>query len=186
MDEIGNPLSPCKSPASRNQAPRAPPEAPKPARVMLDATSTQNQKRSIQMQNPDTKNSELEKRIIKVSELIANNILESAFDFQRNTTQTKFLVDAIEILTPTVTALEEKLDRMDRKRDLADALINDIHDMETTGAYVTGIIMGLHLAGRSDLVPKIADIYARNNDDDRPFKLFQFDEKVQTATVEKH
>jgi hypothetical protein len=138
------------------------------------------------MQNPDMKNSELEKRIMKVSELIANNILESAFDFQRNTTQTKCLVDAIEILTPTVTALEEKLDRLDRKRDLADALINEIHDMETTGAYVTGIIMGLHLAGRTNLVPKIADIYGRNMTEDYPFKYDKYDERGETLPAQKH
>jgi hypothetical protein len=57
-----------------------------------------------------------------------------------------------------------------------------ISGIETDSAYVVGVIMGMHMAGRVDLVRKFADLYGRGaHDDDPPFK---FDEKPDTVWSE--
>lgn len=88
-------------------------------------------------------------RIMQVSELIANNILESALDFQHNTTQSKFLWEAVEILAPELEELDKALEAA------AVGVAVDIHqlrNLETNTTYVIGVLMGLHLRLLSDLM----------------------------------
>ena len=102
----------------------------------------------------------LEKRIMQVSEMLSENFMEAALDFRHNTAQTSSLSEAQDILDPTLEHMSDCLAVVINKHGLNDALINDIRRAESVTAYTIGIVAGLHLAGRTDLLSRFANAYA--------------------------
>jgi hypothetical protein len=98
--------------------------------------------------------------------MIGENIIECAIDFRHNTPQSNSLWDALETLNPSIKELDLALYRVIKKHGLSDSLFNHARNAESTTCYAIGIIAGLHLAGRVDLVPKFAQLYAQNTTDD--------------------
>ncbi len=125
----------------------------------------------------------LEKRIMQVSQMIAENLIECALDFRHNTPQTHSLWDAVETLAPSLEDLDRDLERVIRKHGLNDTLLNRIRVQESTTAYTIGIIAGMHLAGRTDLIPKVADLYERNTIDG---EMWDYDDNGDSILPAKH
>ena len=125
----------------------------------------------------------LEKRIMQVSQMIAENLIECALDFRHNTPQTHSLWDAVETLAPSLEDLDRDLERVIRKHGLNDTLLNRIRVQESTTAYTIGIIAGMHLVGHTDLIPKVADLYERNTIDG---EMWDYDDNGDSILPAKH
>jgi hypothetical protein len=106
---------------------------------------------------------ETEKRAIRVSKLVADNLMECALDFRSCEQQSQSLWDAIRLLNPQITRLQEAVDRI--FRDKSDRLILDYQMESVTAAYVVGIIAGIHLAARADLIPRFCKKYAETTNE---------------------
>jgi hypothetical protein len=101
-----------------------------------------------------------EKRIIAVFEMIANNGIEAVLDFRHNNPQSFALEDAQKVLEPRLTQLSAQVQNLCRKHNLDDDLFNTLADAEACSGFVIGIIAGLDLAKRPDIVAKFAKMYA--------------------------
>ena len=103
-----------------------------------------------------------EKNIREVSELITDSLIESLAPYRE---QDGPLWKALNVLAPEHTDhLDPALQRMVAKHKLDDALINAVKCSYAEAAYTVGIIAGLRMAERPDLVERFAKIYA----DDQP------------------
>ena len=60
-----------------------------------------------------------EKRILRVSEMIADNLLEAMLDFRHCTQQTNGLWDAMEVLDPDIKRLDDLQREILRNRSIA-------------------------------------------------------------------
>ena len=101
-----------------------------------------------------------EKRILRVSEMIADNLLEAMLDFRHCTQQTNGLWDAMEVLDPDIKRLDDLQREILRNRNLSESLLNSLTVDQANAAYAVGILAGLHIAGRADLVLNFSAIYA--------------------------
>jgi hypothetical protein len=102
-----------------------------------------------------------EKRIIEVFELIAHNGVEGVLGFRHRGSPLSFaLEDAQRILEPRLKELTAQVNSLCKRRGIDDALINNLVDAEAVLAYVIGILAGLDLAKRPDIVAKFAKMYA--------------------------
>ncbi len=103
--------------------------------------------------------------------MVGNDIIEGMIDYRSVSHESDGIWGPIAVLSPEVTHLEQAAQRMATKHDLDDALINTLTTETGKSAYVVGILAGLHFAGRVDLVPKVARIYAQitGADDLRPY-----------------
>jgi hypothetical protein len=106
-----------------------------------------------------------EQRILKVSEMISERIMDSIRDFSLETdgsVTNKALAWAMYILAPEIQdKLEPAMDRVIKKNGLDDTLISHVKVVQMETGYTIGIIAGLHLAGRPDLVAKFAKLYGQ-------------------------
>jgi hypothetical protein len=111
---------------------------------------------------------ELEKRIMQVSEMLSEHFMEGALGFQHSTApDSSSLWDAQELLTPDILRVRDCIGRMCTKHKLGDRLIDDALMQSSTTSYAIGIIAGLQVAGRSDLIPKFARAYAETTKGER-------------------
>jgi hypothetical protein len=84
---------------------------------------------------------------------------------------------------PSITVLNDHLGRVLQKHDISGDLISRIRAVECTSAHVIGILAGLHLAGRTDLVPKLAHLYARSTTNDG--EMWDYDDDGQSIPPAK-
>lgn len=103
----------------------------------------------------------VEKRILQVSEMIANNLIEATLDFRHCTQQTNGLWDTMETLDPDIKRLDDQHREILKNRNLSEDLLNSLTVDQANAAYAVGILAGLHLAGRADLVLRVSVIYAQ-------------------------
>jgi hypothetical protein len=104
----------------------------------------------------------VEKRILQVSAMIADNLVEAMLDFRHGCSQqTNGLWDAMETLNPDIKRLDEQQRGILRNRNLSESLLNSLTVDQANAAYAVGILAGLHLAGRTDLILKFSAIYAK-------------------------
>lgn len=85
---------------------------------------------------------------------------EGALNFRDGDLQTEYLQEALEILMPELKEGENKLYQMIRKHKLGDELMNYCRYTAQEAAYVVGLISGLHVVGRADIVPALAKQYS--------------------------
>ena len=97
----------------------------------------------------ETPEPDYEKRIMQVSDLLTDRLVASML---RQYEQQEPLWDALEVLVPEVKELA--------KHESEDPVIENLHSCRTQAAYVIGIVAGLRLADRYDLVGKFAKAYA--------------------------
>lgn len=114
-----------------------------------------------------------EKRIIRVSEMINEHFLLALLDFRQPQCCTgnyiwngRSSAKAQEILAPNLEHLSEYYMSVLRAHDLHSDLFNAIEQIKTKTAYTVGMIAGLHLAGRNDLLPQFASAYSQSQKDD--------------------
>jgi hypothetical protein len=109
----------------------------------------------------------LKNRILKVSEMITASAMENTLQFRHDRHQRQdSILECIQVLAPDLKdELYPALDRVMEEHNLSDALINTIKADVSRASYAIGIIAGLHLAGRHDLVQKFAEVYAKNTVD---------------------
>ena len=125
---------------------------------------------------------DLEKRVLKVSEMIAANLMEAMLDFRHNTTQSNSLWDALEILAPSLKELDAAQLRVITKHELSDSLFTAARMTESTTCYAIGIIAGMHLAGRVDLIPKFASRYAATTSEGNTYRYDEDGESIALTT----
>jgi hypothetical protein len=107
--------------------------------------------------------SSAEMRIQKVSEMVEIGMCEGVLGFRSpDLGRSERLERTEEVLDPTLKQLEQATYRMIKKHNLDDALINALRFTQSDLAYTIGIIAGLHMAGKADLVPAFAAAYATN------------------------
>ena len=76
-----------------------------------------------------------EKRILRVSEMIADNVVEAMLDFRHCTPQTNGLWDAMETLNPDIKRLDDQHREILRNRNLSESLLNSLTVDQADAAY---------------------------------------------------
>jgi hypothetical protein len=100
--------------------------------------------------------------IKKVSEMIADNFVEVMLACRQCDTPPSFgLWDMLETLHPEIKDLEDQQRKILEDHNLSQALLNRLVVDQANAAYTVGVLTGLHKAGRTDLVAKFSEIYAR-------------------------
>src|SRR5438128_9001668 len=66
------------------------------------------------------------------------------------------------ILEPRLKGLEEQVTSLHKQHGIADERINALRNAESVSAFVVGILSGLDLAQRPDIVEKFAKMYAHS------------------------
>jgi len=103
----------------------------------------------------------IEKRVIELFEMIAHGNIQIALD-PSNEGAGISLAKAQMIIEPRLTDLEAEVGGVHRQHGIDDSRINALRNAESVSAYVVGILSGLDLAQRPDIVGKFARMYAQN------------------------
>jgi len=101
-------------------------------------------------------------RVVKVFEAIAHRGIETAMTFVHEGNTAFSLPEAQLIIEPRLKGLEAQLYKVIKAHDLDDGLINTVRSAEAVSAFVVGILAGLDLAKRPDIVKKFAAMYGRH------------------------
>jgi len=101
-------------------------------------------------------------RVVKVFEAIAHRGIETALTFVHEGDTAFSLPVAQLLIEPRLQGLEAQVYKMVKAHDLDDALINTLRSAEAVSAFVVGILAGLDLAKRPDIVKKFAAMYGRH------------------------
>ena len=101
-----------------------------------------------------------EKRVIEIFEMIAHGNIQIALD-PSNDGAGISLAKAQLIIEPRLTDLEAEVGGVHRQHGIDDSRINALRSAESVSAYVVGILSGLDLAQRPDIVGKFARLYAQ-------------------------
>lgn len=102
-----------------------------------------------------------EGRVIHVFELIAHRKIEIALS-PGNDEAAISLVKAQLILEPRLQRLEVEVGSIHKRHGISDSRINALRNAESVTSFVIGILAGLDLAGRPDIVGTFAKLYAQS------------------------
>jgi len=122
----------------------------------------------------------LEKRIMQVSEMLGERFLKALTDFRAPTCGGNYIwhprnsEEAQEILAPDLENLHAHLRDVCQANKLKLDLFHAIEARERQTSYAIGMIAGLHLAGRVDLVSRFASIYGEVTERE---KYHQYDQR---------
>jgi hypothetical protein len=121
--------------------------------------------------------------IMKVAEMIAENFITATFDFRSPTCTGQYVWDpslsseAITSIEPALGILSKHIQDVCQANKISKDLIEDTRRKEAQAGYKIGVITGLYLAGRVDLLPKVAAIYAERTDPNDIQKYLQYTDR---------
>ena len=99
------------------------------------------------------------------SEMVADNLVGAILDFRHCTTKPMGLCNAMETLNPDIKRLDDQQREILRNGNLRADLLNSLKVDQANAAYLGGFLLGLHIAGRADLVLKESAIDAETTSD---------------------
>ena len=97
------------------------------------------------------------KHIIKVFEVIAHRRIQLGTG---STDDAIDLASAQLLLEPRLHGLEKQVTALLKQRGVVDTRVASLRQAESVTAFTVGILAGLDLAGRPDIVSKFAKLYA--------------------------
>lgn len=111
----------------------------------------------------DARTKEAEARIMKVSELITDIMMATLIELPWSGMEHYLddLNDALDILDPDAA---EGLKQLFEKDKVNGGLMRVYEEKTGAAKFTIGLIIGFHLTGRTDLIPKFARFYAATAD----------------------
>jgi len=118
-------------------------------------------------------------RIMRVSQIVQDYLIHSTLDFRYSEStfdrDTLSLMEAQKILNPAIEELEELVSRQCQDDHVDEDAVNDLRFAQMHTSYITGLIAGLHLAGRPDRIPELAKAYGDEEGEFKPHSLWKGD-----------